>query len=363
MTHATVSIRTTGRIREFAPDDIPAVVALRRKAFQYSDRPTAEDLSRYLEQIFFRNPWRDAELPSLVCADARGRIAGFLGVVPRRATFQGQPIRVAVGTQLMADGSTRGLAGFELMKAFLSGPQDLAFSDVANDVSRRMWEVLGGWTSLLQSLHWTQPVQRGRFYAGLLAQRLHVRGLGRGLRPLSWAVDALVGGQPPTDGLAEAPLTAALMAAHFPELHGHVALRPEYDEASLRWLLDQLVANRTRGELHSVALRGADGALVGWYLYYAKAGGVGQVVHVAARRDRAGDVLQALSHHASRQGLAALEGRLEPALLPALGAAGALLARDGPWVLIHSHRPELSAAVHRGDALLSRLDGEWWMCF
>lgn len=363
MTHATESIRTTRRIRAFVPDDIPAVVALRRKAFQHSNRPTTEDLGGYLEEIFFRNPWRDPALPSLVCTDAQGRIAGFLGVVTRRATFQGQPIRVAVGTQLMADRSARGLAGFELMKAFLSGPQDLAFSDVANDLSRRMWEVLGGGTSLLQTLHWTQPLERGRFYAGLLAQRLHVRGLARALRPLSWAVDALARGRPATNGLIEAPLGAAVMAAQLPALLGHVALRPEYDETSLRWLLDQLVANRTRGELHGVAVHGADGVLAGWYLYYADAADLGHVAQLAARRDRVGDVLQALFHHASRRGLVALEGRLEPGLLPALGASGALLARDGPWVLIQSRRPELSAAIHRGDAFLSRLDGEWWMCF
>jgi len=356
-------VRAMGSIRPFAPDDIPAVVALRRKAFQHSAHPTAEALSDYLEEVFFRNPWRDAALGSLVYVDAQGRIVGFLGVVPRQATFQGQPIRVAVGTQLMVDRDARGLASFELMKAFLSGPQDLAFSDVANDLSRRMWEALGGGPSLLQSLHWTQPLRRGRFYTGLLAQRLRVRGLGWGLRPLSWAVDALAGGWASAHGLEEVPLTPTLMAAHLPELLGHVKLRPRYDEGSLRWLLDHLVTTGRRGELHRVAVRSADGALAGWYAYFDNADGVGQVVQVAARRDRSGDVLHCLFHHAWRQRLVALAGRVEPGLLSALGASGALLSRDGPWVLVQSRRPEVLAAVHRGDAFLSRLDGEWWMSF
>jgi hypothetical protein len=115
--------------------------------------------------------------------------------------------------------------------------------------------------------------------------------------------------------------------------------------------------------LRGVAARGADGALVGWYLYYANAGGVGQVVQVAARRDRGGDILHCLFHDAWAKGVVALVGRLEPGLLPALGAHGALLARDGPWVLVQSQHPELLAAIHRGDAFLSRLDGEWWMSF
>jgi hypothetical protein len=351
------------RIRPFAPDDIPAIVALRSKTFRHSDRLTADAMSAYLERIFFRNPWRDEGLPSLVYPNATGTIVGFIGVVPRQATFREQPIRVAVGTQLMVDPHARGLVGVALVKAFLAGPQDLAFADVAGDVSRRLWQALGGAVSLLQSIHWTQPLRPGRFYAGRLAQRLRARALAWGLRPVAWAIDGLTARWPSAHGLEEAPLTPALMAAHLPDLLDHVTLRPRYDEGSLRWLLNELAATENRGELRGVAARGADGALVGWYLYYANAGGVGQVVQVAARRDRGGDILHCLFHDAWAKGVVALVGRLEPGLLPALGAHGALLARDGPWVLVQSQHPELLAAIHRGDAFLSRLDGEWWMSF
>ncbi len=352
-----------GHIRQFAPDDIPAIVALRRRTFEQSERPTADDLSGYLERIFFRNPWCNEGIPSLVYRNGAGEIAGFMGVVARPATFQNRPIRVAVGTQLMVDPGARGLAGVALVKAFLSGPQDLSLADVANDASRRLWEALGGTVSLVQSLHWTQPLRPTRFYAGRVAQRLRARALAWGLRPVAWAVDGLTARWPPARGLQEAPLTPALMAAHLPDLLGQVALQLQYDEGSLRWLLDQLTATQTRGELRGVAVRSSDGSLVGWYLYYANAGGVGQVVQVVARQGQRADVLQCLFHHAWEQGLVALQGRLEAELLPALGARGVLLARDGPWVLIQSQCPELSAAIHRGDASLSRLDGEWWMSF
>jgi hypothetical protein len=350
-------------IRQFAPDDIPAIVALRRKTFRHSERPTAAELGAYFEQIFFRNPWCDEGIPSLVYTNGTGAIVGFMGVVPRPATFQNRPIRVAVGTQLMVDPAARGLVGVALVKAFLSGPQDLSLADLANDVSRRLWEALGGSVSLVQSLHWTQPLRSARFYVGRVAQRLHARPLAWGLRPLSWAIDGLTARWAPARGLQEAPLTPALMAAHLPDLLGHATLQPRYDEGSLRWLLDQLAATRKWGKLRGVAVRGPDDSLVGWYLYYANAGGVGQVVQVAARRDQGSDVLQCLFHHAWERGLVALQGRLEPGLLSALGARGARLARDGPWVLVQSRRPELLAAIHRGDTSLSRLDGEWWMCF
>src|SRR2546428_13733203 len=98
-----------GRIRQFAPDDIPAVVALRRKAFRHSERPSADDLGAYLEEIFFRNPWRDEAIPSLIYANATGAIEGYIGVVPRPAQVHDIPTRTHVGSCLMGVRTTRGL--------------------------------------------------------------------------------------------------------------------------------------------------------------------------------------------------------------------------------------------------------------
>jgi len=81
------------KIRPFRLDDIPGVVALRRKSFRHSERPAAAALGAYFEHVFFRNPWRDETLPSLVYVDPSGRPVGFLGVVPRRATFRGEALK------------------------------------------------------------------------------------------------------------------------------------------------------------------------------------------------------------------------------------------------------------------------------
>src|SRR5207245_7345089 len=83
--------------------------------------------------------------------------------------------------------------------------------------------------SLVQSLHWTQPLRPGRFHAGRLAQRLHARALAWALRPVSWAIDGLKARWPLAQGLLEAPLTPTLMAAHLPHLLAHATLRPRYD--------------------------------------------------------------------------------------------------------------------------------------
>ena len=66
---------------------------------------------------------------------------------------------------------------------------------------------------------------------------------------------------------------------------------------------------------------------------------------------------------AGRDGATAVEGRLEPAYLPDLGGVGCRFSREGPWMLVHSRRPELQAAVLSGQAFVSRLDSEWWLNF
>src|SRR5437763_11426325 len=177
------------KIRPFRLDDIPGVVALRRKSFRHSERPAAAALGAYFEHVFFRNPWRDETLPSLVYVDPSGRPVGFLGVVPRRATFRGEVLRVAVTTQLMADPEHRGVAAIELIQALLAAGPDLCFADLANDASRRLWEGLGGDVALVPSLAWTPPLRAVRYYGRLLGDTVRRRVLAMGPRPLSWVFD------------------------------------------------------------------------------------------------------------------------------------------------------------------------------
>ena len=263
----------------------------------------------------------------------------------------------------MVDPASRGLGGVQLVKAFLSGPQDLSFADLANDVSRRLWEGLGGFVSIVHSLYWTQPLRPARFNAAKSAHGLVARSLATGWRPVSWAIDRLSASWHPVDGLQGTPLTATVMATHADEVFDCTGLRAEYDERSTEWLLRQVAARRDLGELRGVALRDPQGTVVGWHLYYVNAGGVGQVVQVAARKERYGDVLDSLFYDAWQRGLTALSGRLESPLLAALGERGRGYDRQGPWALVHSPRADVLAAMQRGDAHLSRLDGEWWMSF
>ena len=354
-----------GRLRSFRREDIPEVAALRQQVFRFSERERTERLVSYLEHIFYAHPWAQDDLPSLVYEDERGRVAGFLGVIPRPLLFQGAPIRAAVATQLMVAPESRGLVGRRLIRAFLAGPQDLSLSDTANDAARLLWESLGGSVSVTHSLSWTRALRPCRHYASRASSGGPARRAAwLAARPVLAVADALatrlVQRAPP--GSTE-PMDAAVMAATLPRLVGPRALRPVYEDGSLGWLLEQAADKRQFGELRQRLVRGPGGEVAGWFLYYRDGGGVGQVLQVAAARSGLALVLRHLFYDAWRGGLTAVAGRLEPAWAAELGAQRCRFERTGPWVLIHARRTEILHAIVCGDAFVSRLEGEWWLSF
>jgi hypothetical protein len=103
--------------------------------------------------------------------------------------------------------------------------------------------------------------------------------------------------------------------------------------------------------------------LIGWYLYYVQAGGVSEVLQVAARDGAFDCVLQRLLADAWRHGATAVRGRLDPRHVQQLSDRHCWLRREGTWTLVHSRHADVAAAIEQGDAFLSRLEGEWWLRF
>ena len=358
-----------GRIRTLMRSDIPYLVALSQQAFRLTERVGADAMAAYFERIFFHNPWVDADLPSLVYEDETGRVGGFVGVVPRRMLFRGEPIRVAVTTQLMVAPRYGGRVGHRLMSQLLSGPQELSITDDANDAARRLWESLGGECSPIYGLRWTRPLRPCSYAARRLARGAFGRGVVSAARPLLAAADAITArlhgptSVAPPPGTIE-PLDARTMVALLEDVVGGHALRPVYDDASLQWLFAQLAEKAICGGLRQMLVRGATGQVAGWFVYCLNAGGTGEVIQVAARRSAEKTVLRFLFWDAWRHGAWALAGRVEPWLVDALGGANwAILRWLHQWTLVHSPQPEILHAIERGDALLSHLDGEWWLSF
>ena len=321
-----------GFVRPFTEDDIPEVAELHRKVFRTAAESSPKlrtSYVAYFREIFLNNPWYEEDLPSLVYQDTDGTIAGFLGVVPRTFSNGGKPIRVALSSQFIVDPHRRaGLVAVQLIKNFLSGPQDISLADEAGNDARRLWESLGGTVLTLHSLYWGRFLRPSQFLLSRMTKNKAMAPLVFASTPFYRFVDAVAARAPGSPfRLSASRLSAEEMEAEtlLASLTKHTrrhTIRPEYDARSLRWLLEILNRREDHGRFQKVLLRRSDGEVAGWYLYYPNPGGIGEVLQIGATADSIHDVLDHLFHHAWRLGAVALSGKLEPRFLhPPVGEA------------------------------------------
>lgn len=355
-------------IRKLAEDDIPAVVSLFERVHPQHRWPSRAECEAYFREIFFASPWRDLDLPSWI-AEQDGGIAGVMGVLPRPMTFHGRAIRVAVGCQFMVDPAQRqSLVALQLAQSVLAGPQDLFIADGANREAQRLWLAAGGSVPLAYNLHWTRPLRPARHALSPLAKRAVLAPLAFAARPATALADAVAAALPRNRFRREDPdvTDEALDApSMLPDLLGmlHGTVKPVYDAGTFAWVLDQARRKTRHGLLRTRVVFHRGRRLIGWFAYYARAGEVNEVIQLAALDGKFDLVLQRLLADAWRQGAVALHGRLDPRHVEPLSDRRCWLLRDGTWTLMHSPHADLAAAIHRGEAHISRLEGEWWLRF
>jgi hypothetical protein len=155
-------------------------------------------------------------------------------------------------------------------------------------------------------------------------------------------------------------LSSRELVDNLPAVTANTRLRPAYDEEFLDWLFEHVAAVDGRGSLRR-RIVSSGGRVRGWYVYYLQPGGISQVLQVAGDERDVGDVLDDLFRDAHAGGTAGLQGRVEAHLLEPLSHRRALLHPSGYLALVHARDPDLLYAVQSGRALLTRLEGEWWM--
>ena len=359
------------RIRPLVEGDIPGVVDLRSKVYGLDLMDKADALRGYFLKVFLRNPWCDETLPSLVCEDHKNELIGFLGVIPRPMSANGRRIHAAVCTHFMVEPSSRrSLAALQMQKAFLAGPQDLSLADEANDASRKLWEMCGGTTSILNSLRWTYILRPSLYLKSVLIKRNALGLLWQAADSILDLIDTIAmrvvqrNQSPDVSGLVEEDANPVDLLDGFSRFYRDYSVHPIYRHDALVWLLETVANRGSSGSLRKVLLRNAEKKVVGWFLYYLRPGGVAQVLHLgAADHEDVGVVLDRLFQRARREGAIAVSGRLVPRWVPVFSDKFCLIHRSYHWMLMHSRDREILYAIQSGDASLTRLDGEWWMDF
>lgn len=360
-------------VRALAESDIPQIADLYWKILRERQGTAPAAVQEFLRELYFKNPWIDTDIPSLVY-DEKGKIAGFLGVIPRRMCFRGQLIRIAYGGNFVVHPQFRTtLAGLHLLRTYMAGPQDISQTDSANDTSRALLERLGFTTILPYSVHWVRLLRPARSLTFGLSQvtgsslAASVELISRPFCNLADGLAVRVHGpfrQSPT-ALKAADLDLEELLHCMAQFRTAYSLWPEYDAPSLHWLLDFMERMKGHGKgLRKLILRdGGDGNVVGWYIYYRNPGGFAQVVQLGGERKRIHEILDHLSYDAWRDGAIALHGTVDRQWMGDFSLSDCFFTCRGGWTVARSQNPQLLAVLNNGEAFLSRLDGEWCLAF
>jgi len=354
----------TAQVRACTPDDMPAVAGLFQRTFRNGRVPAPASLTTYLRELYFAHPWRDPALASKVFV-ADGAVRGFIGILPLRLAFRGATMRAAVAGSLMVERPQENpLAGARLLRAYLSGPQDVSLSDSANAVSRGMWERLGGKSVPTQSMEW---VRAFRPFATAVALAAEIAPAARFARPIGAVADGiaglfsrdLFGLQPLEAAAADTEANDEELVRLIPELASAYEVRPAWDAPTLHWMLAHAADKNRHGPMVRRIVRGKDGRALGCYVYYGRRGGIAWVLQLLARPDAIGPVLDHLFASAFALGCVAVRGRSQARLLDPLQRRHCLFFHRSATV-VHSHDAELIAAIRGGEALVTGLSGDAW---
>ncbi|MER8381737.1 MULTISPECIES: hypothetical protein [unclassified Mesorhizobium] len=359
-------------IRALQGADLPAVADMFQRVLLKEGTKAPASLVEYMRRFYLDAPGCGGDLRSLVHVNDAGRVSGFVGVHVLPMTFNGRQLRAAICSSLMVEDHEHDpLAGARLLKAYLDGPQDISFSETANDISVKLWTRLRGAVLPQYSLDWVRVMRPAAFMLSLSANRLT---LARMLNPLARAVDRfycrrMTPSERRWSGVAVEG--AGHGAFRISEIDSHTfakliepftaqfALRPDWTEGQLDHILTDAAQKPDLGELVFGCVTSPVGNNVGAFAYYARKYQIGRVLQILALPGQAGSVIDCLIDHAAARGVSGLRGRVQPALLEAmLGRRIAFLTVAS--TVVHSRDPELLDAMKNSQVFLNGLAGEQW---
>jgi len=363
-------IRNNSAVRPLVGDDLQSVADLWWNFLRHRKGHAPPAVRSYFNELYFTDhPLIDSALPSLVYEDTSGKIVGFLGVIRRKMSVRGQSIRVAFGGNYVVHPEARSTpAGLHLLRAYMAGDQDLSLTDSANDLSRTLMGPLGFRTIVPFSMSWARPLRPSYYAVHAMSCALapvlsaSLKFAAKPFCSIADGVTARLSSSPfrqTESSLQGSELDVETLLQCLAEFRGGSALWPQYDAHSLNWLLNFMERMHSHAEFRKVVVRDDHLKILGWYIYYVKPGAVSQVVQIGGERKFTGDVLDHLFYDAWRHGAIAVHGVVRSDLIPDFWEKNCFFTCRGGWTLAHSRRPELLELLDRGDAFLSRLDGEW----
>jgi hypothetical protein len=356
-------------LRPLAEADIPQVTELFWHYMRRREGPAPASLLSIFHDLYFKSPFVDSAVRSFVFEGPTGDIVGFLGGVVRRMSVCDRSIRVTYGSNLVMHPEFRsGVAAPHMVATFLALDYDLTMTDSANNISRKILERNGLRVIPALNIHWRRLLRPARYgVCGLTSSSKPwiSSGVRLATNPFCKIADRIAARHTSSpfrltkSHLHGGELDAETLLRCLNDFSKGYSLKAEYTLDSLRWLLSFMERARSRGNLRKIVVRDDSGKVVGWYIYYVNPRAVGEVVQVGGNPKCTMDVLDHLFCDAWEQGMTGLHGVVDRRRVPDFSDKGCFFTCRGGWTLARSDKPELLKLLDYGDALFSRLDGEW----
>jgi hypothetical protein len=356
-------------VRALAERDIPQIAGLYWNYMRLRKGAPPPALISLFHQLYFESPFTSNDFASLVYDLPDAGIVGFLGGSVRQMSVCGRSIRVMFGGNLVVHPEYRsGLVAPRLVNTFIARKFDLAMTDSANNISKNILQRMGYNEIPALNIHWRRPlspIQYGIFGVAVSANSSLLGKMARAAQPLCGVADAIAArvpanpfrqGQPRLQGKdldLETHLSCMI------EFRKGYSVWAEYTLESLGWLINLMERQTFRGTLRRILLHDKNQRVVGWYVYYAKSGAIGEVVQIGGHPNSTKDILDHLFWDAQQQGVIGLHGVVDSRRIPDFSDKGCFFTCRGGWTVASSPNPEVMQMLERGDAFLSRLDGEW----
>ncbi|MBW6423284.1 hypothetical protein KX729_17645 [Rhizobium sp. XQZ8] len=351
-------------VRDFERNDIEAVARLFQKTFRGS-KTQSPALMAHLADVFFDHPWNEPDIRSKVFVEANGAITGFVGIFSSRLELEGRPLRAAFASSLMVENPKENpLAGARLVRAFLNGPQDISLTETANQTAMNLLQKSGNPLDPAYSLNWLRVLRPASTAVQLAERRV---GAARILRPFGRVADRLMyfGRKVPFSSGENSKIkfkdvTPDVFGNALLSLKDLYPLRPRWDEASIRWFIEQAEQKRNFGYPEWRVGYSADNRPLAAYAYFTNPGGIGWVLQALSTPALTGDLVDDLFAHAYEMGTAALRGAAHPWLIPALMTRRSFFHSRSFYVAAARDK-SLLEPIRSGQALVSGIAGEGWM--
>ncbi|SOC82171.1 hypothetical protein SAMN05421890_0561 [Ensifer adhaerens] len=356
-------------VRPLSADDIGAVAALYYRILRHGRSAPPAALAAYFRAFYLDGPYRDADIPALVHVNDTGRVSGFVGVHSVPYLMGERRLRAAFCGALMSeDHESDPLAGARLLKAFISGPQDVSLSETANVISETMWTKLRGRTLPGYSFEWFRIFRPASFATALAGEKSPIF---RPLAPLAGLIDGRMRGVASLARFAPVPIPAGLVmedadfenfADAIRTLSACKLARPDWNNGYLEHVLANAVIKPAFGRAHTGLVKTKTGELIGAFLYHLKPGGIGRVLQVMAKPQRLGSVIDLMFAHALENRAAGLRGRSSPELIEAATGRSLIMATVSSTV-VHTKDSQIAETFMSGNCILTGLAGERWNRF